>query len=374
MRILHTADWHLGKTLKGQPLIEDQKFIIDQILYIADRQNVKVLLIAGDIYDRGIPPADAVELFNETLTTLAAKKISTLIIDGNHDSATRLNFGSKIFESQNIFITSKVIDEPAQVILEDEFGEVYFSLIPFFEPSEIRAKFFDENTERLTYNDANKFYIDLARKKIPYNKRSVAIAHVFLTGGIESESERKFVGGAANVDAQIFKGYNYVALGHLHSPHVPEEAPKNIRYAGSPLKYSFDEASHKKSVTVVDIDGFGNVEIKDFPLVPRRDVRIVKGTLYELLRETKTDDYICARLTERVINVQDKLANVFPKLLSVEFDLPQKRSDVEENIFRENCSALDYFADFFQSQTGEPLNSKYCEAMGDFLNKIYVEE
>ena len=374
MKILHTADWHLGKTLKGQPLIEDQKFILDQILDIAEKQNVEVLLIAGDIYDRGIPPAEAVELFNETLTILAAKKISTLIIAGNHDSATRLNFGSKIFESQNIFITSKVIDEPAQVILEDEFGEVYFSLIPFFEPSEIRAKFFDENTERLTYNDANKFYIDLARKKIPYNKRSVAIAHVFLTGGIESESERKFVGGAANVDAQIFKGYNYVALGHLHSPHVPEEAPKNIRYAGSPLKYSFDEASHKKSVTVVDIDGFGNVEIKDFPLVPRRDVRIVKGTLYELLRETKTDDYICARLTERVINVQDKLANVFPKLLSVEFDLPQKRSDVEENIFRENCSALDYFADFFQSQTGEPLNSKYCEAMGDFLNKIYVEE
>ena len=373
MRLLHTADWHLGKTLKGAPLIDDQKFILDELFNIIADQKIDALLIAGDIYDRAIPPPDAVELFDETLNRLAEKNLPTLIIAGNHDSATRLNFGSKIFERQKIFITSKVTDSPAQIVLEDDFGEIFFSLIPFFEPAEVRAKFFSEDSERLTYNDANKFYVELARQKIPAGKRSIALAHVFLTCGTESESERKFVGGSANVDAQIFSGYDYVALGHLHRPQ--KVSAENIRYAGSPLKYSFDEATHKKSVTLVEFGGNGFVAAEKIPLTPRRDVRIVNGTLDELKKFPRSEDYICARLTERAINVQNKLADIFPNLLSVEFHLPQENFSTNDMTSpRKSCSTLDYFADFFQTQTGEILNDDYRSAMSDFLEKIVRDE
>ena len=363
MKLLHTADLHLGKTLKGQSLIDDQEFILDEIFKVIDDAKPDAFLIAGDVYDRGIPPAEAVSLFDETLNKLAEKNLPTLIIAGNHDSATRLNFGSKLFERQNIFIASRVTDTPAQVVLEDKFGEVYFSLIPYFVPAEIKSEL----------ADADKFYIELARRRIPNGKRSVAIAHMFLAGGIESESERKFVGGAANVDSKIFDGYNYVALGHLHRPQ--KISVENIRYAGSPLKYSFDEANHKKSVTLIDLDEAGAVEIEKIPLTPRRDVRIETGTLHDLLRNGRTDDYICARLTERVINVQDKLAWIFPHLLSVEFDLPQSFSaDNESKIFREGTSTLDYFADFFNVQTGENLTAEYRAAMEKFLTEIDRDE
>lgn len=368
MRLLHTADWHLGKTLKGQNLLDDQKFILDEIFKVIDDQKPDAILICGDIYDRGVPPVDAVELFNETLNRFAEKNLPTLIIAGNHDSATRLNFGSKLFERQNIFITSKIADEPKNIVLEDNFGEIYFSMIPFFEPGEIKNKFFDENAERLTYNDANKFYVDFLRKKIPKSKRSVALAHIFLTGGVESDSERKIVGTLSNVDANIFSDYNYVALGHLHRPQK--------FYSGSPLKYSFDEANQKKSVTIVEINGVGNVKTEKIPLTPQKDVRIVEGTFEELKNFPRTEDYICAKLTKREINVQDKLAWNFPHLLSVEYIFPQNFStdSVSASKFGDGISVLDYFADFFKIQTGEDLNSDYREAMSDFLTEISKEE
>ena len=355
MRLLHTADWHLGKTLKGAPLIDDQNFILDEIFHIIDDEKIDALLIAGDVYDRAVPPPDAVDLFNDTLNRLAEKNLPTLIIAGNHDSATRLNFGSKLFESRNIFIASKVADEPAQIILSDSFGEIYFTLLPFAEPVELAEM------------------ITSARQKISDGKRSVAVAHAFLTGGIESESERKFVGGNSNVDAKIFHGYDYVALGHLHRPQ--KISAENIRYAGSPLKYSFDEATHKKSVTIVEFDAQGFVDAKKISLTPRRDVRIVTGTLAELKNFSRTEDYICARLTEREINVQDKLADVFPNLLSVEFILAKNSStDDKTTTPREGGSTLDCFADFFSEQTGEILSDDYRAAMQNLLISLARDE
>ncbi len=373
MRLLHTADWHLGKTLKGANLLDDQKFIIDEIFSVIDDEKVDAILIAGDVYDRAVPPPEAVELFNETLNRFAERNLPTLIIAGNHDSARRLNFGSKIFASKNIFIASKLYNEPAQIVLSDDFGEVYFSMIPFFEPTEIRTKFFDEDSERLTFNDANKFFVERARKKIPSGKRSVALAHVFLTGGEESESERKFVGTAANVDAQIFAGYDYVALGHLHRPQ--RISAENIRYAGSPLKYSFDEAAHKKSATIVELDAQGFVGAKKIPLTPRRDVRIVTGTIDELKNFECTQDYICARLTERAINVQNKLAHVFPNLLGVEFNLQKiSAANDEPTTSHAGTTKLDYFADFFLTQTSQTLSDEYREAMRELLAKLDRDE
>lgn len=347
MRLLHTADWHLGKTFKGAPLIDDQKFIINQILDIIDREKIDALLIAGDVYDRAVPPVDAVDLFNDTLNRLAEKNLPTLIIAGNHDSAARLNFGSKLFASRNIYIAAKS-DKPVQVVLRDVFGEVYFTLLPFAEPDELVATIEQLNIPR---------------------GRNVAVAHAFLTGGIESDSERKFVGGSANVDAKIFSDFDYVALGHLHRPQ--KISAENIRYAGSPLKYSFDEEKHQKSVTIVEFDAQGFVDAKKIPLTPRRDVRIVTGTLAELKDLPRTEDYICVRLLERVINPTDKLADVFPHLLSVEpFSAKNSSTDDAATTNRAGFSTSEYFADFFAEQTGENLSDDYRAAMDELFAKL----
>ena len=368
MRLLHTADWHLGKTLKGQPLIDDQRFIIKEIFKVIDDQKPDAILICGDIYDRGVPPIDAVELFNETLTKLAERKLPTLIIAGNHDSATRLNFGSELFARQNIFIAAKVSDEPKNIVLEDEFGEIYFSMIPFFEPGEIKSKFFSDDTERLTYNDANKFYVDLARQKIPANKRSVAMAHVFISGGVESDSERKIVGTLSNVEANIFSEYNYIALGHLHKPQK--------FYSGSPLKYSFDEANHKKSVTIVDIDGLGNIEPKKFALKPLHDVIVVKGTFAELMKRKPIQDYVQIILTDDVyIYETEKLRKAFPNFLEVKRESHLKSyDDVSPSSFRKEDSISEQFANFFNDVMQEPMTNDEQAAFEQVLHEIEREE
>lgn len=366
MRLLHTADWHLGKTLKGQNLLDDQEYIIEEIFKIIYDEDIEAVMICGDVYDRGVPPVEAVDLLNRTLTRLAEKKIPTLIISGNHDSQTRLNFGNRIFERQKFFFAAKITDEPRNFVLEDKFGEVYFSPIPFFEPAELQNKFLYTSIERMSYNDANSYYLDLLRHRIPRGKRRVVMAHVFLTGGEESESERKIVGTLANVDAKIFETYNYVALGHLHRPQK--------FYSGSPLKYSFDEAGQKKSVTIVDLDGEGQVQTKRVELTPRRDVRIVNGTIDELRGYLRTEDYIVARLNQYEIGAREKLERNFPNLLGVEFVSRQNLSDDTQKKFTAGTEPLDYFAEFFKAQTGEDLNADYRAAMGDFLSKISKEE
>ena len=367
MRLLHTADWHLGKTLKGQSLLDDQRYILEEIFRIANEEDVDAVLVAGDIYDRGVPPVEAVELLNETLITFAERSIPMFIISGNHDSQTRLNFGSQFFSRRKIFIAGKISEEPRNIVLEDKFGEVYFSMIPFFEPGEVQSIFLQMKLGRMTYNEANEYYLDLMRLRIPRGKRSVVMAHVFLTGGEQSDSERKIIGTLANVELNIFEGYNYVALGHLHRPQK--------FYSGSPLKYSFDEANHRKSVTIVEIDAEGSVQTKRVDLRPCRDVRIVEGTVDELRNYLRTEDYVFARLTKRELNAREKLARTFPNLLGVEFDLPKDFSDyVAERKFNASISTLDYFAEFFKAQTGEDLSLDYREAMSDFLTEISKEE
>ncbi|MBR6711684.1 MAG: exonuclease SbcCD subunit D [Selenomonadaceae bacterium] len=368
MKLLHTADWHLGKTLKGQNLLDDQKYILDEIFEVIDDQKPDAILICGDIYDRGVPPIDAVDLFNETLTKLAERNLPTLIIAGNHDSATRLNFGSELFARQNIFIAAKITDTPAQIVLNDKFGEIYFSMIPFFEPGEIKSKFFSEDAERLTYNDANKFYVDLARQKISANKRSVALAHVFLTGGVESDSERKIVGTLSNVNANIFSRYNYIALGHLHKPQK--------FYSGSPLKYSFDEANHKKSVTIVDIDGVGNVKTEKFELTPRRDVKVVTGTFNELIKRKPIQDYVQIILTDDVyIYETEKLRDAFPNFLEVKRENHLKSyDDASPSSFSKEDSISEQFANFFKDVMQEPMTNDEQAALEEILREVEREE
>ncbi len=376
MRIIHTADWHLGKTLKNQSLIDDQKYILDEFLKLLDASKIDAVIIAGDIYDRAIPPVDAINLLDEIISKLIERKIPVLSISGNHDSAERLHFGRKLFAQSNFFINTKPVKNPAPIVLSDKFGEVYFSLIPFFEAAEIKNVFAQNE---LDINAANKFYIAECRKKIPAGKRSVAVAHLFAAGGLTSESERKFVGAVENVDAANFADYNYTALGHLHKPQTMKKNNYIVRYSGSLLKYSFDEARYNKGVTLINLDGAGKTSFEHIDLKPRRDVRIIEGTVDELKNSARSLDYIHANLTDKnhVLYAMEKLRDsAFPNILSVQFiNLERKIENPARAMeMRENVSIIENFADFFEFETGEKLTGEYRQAMEKFLSKLESEQ
>ena len=369
MKIIHTADWHLGKTLKSQPLIDDQSYILAEFLKLIDDTNPDAVIIAGDVYDRGIPPVDAVALFDEIIFKLIARKIPVLSISGNHDSAGRLNFGSRLFERADFFIN---VDAP--VILSDNFGEVYFSLIPYFTAAEIKNKF-ALDAEDFDTSAATKICVENARQKIPAGKRSVAIAHLFATGGVTSESERKNIGTIESVDAGIFAGYNYTALGHLHKPQTMKKTGHVVRYSGSLLKYSFDEVGYSKGVTLVELDGAGKVTAEHIPLTPKRDVKIVEGTIDELNQSARTEDYIHANLTNKnhVLYAMEKLrSGAFPNILSLNFVNLERAGESRTSRAKRiaGISTLEYFADFYEHETGEKLEGEYRRAMADFLDEL----
>lgn len=364
MKLLHTADWHLGKTLNGVNLIDDQEHIIKEIFSVIRDEKPDAILIAGDVYDRADPSTDAIDLFDEIIFKLTMKKIPVLCIAGNHDSAERLNFGSRLFANKNFFITAKAC-ENKNIALNDEFGEVYFSLIPYFDPAEIKAD------ERLTFNAANKIYLESARQEIPAGKRSVAVAHVFIDGGEESDSERKFVGTTGKVSPEIFSGYDYVALGHLHK--AQKIFSDKIRYAGSPLKYSAKESNHVKGVTLVELDANGFVDAKPIPLTPRRDLIEVDGRLADFLSEPTNDAYAYVTLTDKVFvyDAAQKLRVVFPNLMEAK-NQSRPKDFVEEPArqFRENAPLDEQFADFFFEMTRRNLTADERAAMAEIFREV----
>ena len=265
----------------------------------------------------------------------------------------------------------------ASIVLEDNFGKVYFSLIPFFEPTDMREKILgDDSTEKLTADDVNKFYIAEARKKIPIGKRSVAVAHLFVTGGVSSDSERKFVGTVENVDKKNFSAYNYAALGHLHRQQTLNKDSQNfIRYSGSPLKYSFGEANHIKGVTLVEIDGEGNVTAQNIKLTPRHDVQVVKGTVAELCKLPRSENFIHAQIEDmqNVLSAADRLRETScPNLLSLEFLNTKVAGEDFSNKLnvREGVSPLEHFIDFYEYSTKEKMPSAYRDAMEKLISSI----
>ena len=369
MRFIHTADWHLGKTLKGQSLIDDQKYILGKFLEIVDEQKVDAIIIAGDIYDRNVPPEEAVNLFDWILNELIIKrKLHVLGIAGNHDSESRLNFGNKLFENTKFHIRARLTNNIEPIVINDEFGEIYFSLIPYFEPSKVKAILNLNDDEELSFDDAAKKLVDIARLKIPEGVRSVAVTHAFIVGGKESGSERRLPGGAGVGGAELvkpynFKDYNYTALGHLHGPTFHSQNP-NVRYSGSLLKYSFDEWKQSKSVTLVEIDGEGNFSINNnLPLVPIRDVRVIKGNIQDILdNEPDSDDYISVQYEGvNLPNLNAKMRNKFVNLLEFK-PLDRVLSKAMENVLqREGMSPLDLFKNFFKDTTGNDLTSEEVE-------------
>ena len=371
MRFIHTADWHLGKSLKSQSLIDDQRYILKTLLKIVDDSKVDAIAIAGDIYDRSVPPEEAVYLFDQVLNELILERdLHVLCIAGNHDSEGRLNFGNKLFDNAKFHIRAKVTDEIEPVILNDDFGEVYFSLIPYFEPSKVKIAFNIGDDVELTFDEAAELLVKAARSKIPFGARSVAVTHAFIAGGVESGSERRLPGGAGQVSSHHFKDYNYTALGHLHGSTLTD---KKIRYSGSLLKYSFDEWKQSKSVTLVNINGEGSVTINnDLPLIPMRDVKVIKGKVKDILdNEPDSDDYISVQYEGIIFNNQNTLLRKkFINLLEVKpIDRVLSRT-VEGARQLENISNIDLFCKFFKDTMGETMTDKELSVMVELIEEM----
>lgn len=323
MKLLHIADLHIGKRVNEFNMIEDQRYILNQILRITEETQPDAVLIAGDVYDKCQPSAEAVELLDEFLTLITSRVRKVLMISGNHDSPERLGFGSRILKKNGLHIGGVFEGSLSKVVLKDEYGKVNLYLLPFIKPAMARP-YFDIPLE--TYDSTLRAV--LSRESLPAGDRNVLLAHQFVTSGAaepeRSDSESLSLGGLDNVDVSCFEGFDYVALGHIHGPQ--KIGRDTVRYAGSPLKYSFSEARHKKSAVLVELGAKGDWDIRLIPLEPLRDMRRIWGPLEQLLKAGREDggirDYIHATLTdeEEIYDAVGKLRRVYPNLMALEFD------------------------------------------------------
>ena len=346
MRILHTADWHLGKLFYGDYLTDDQAYVLsEQFLPMVKEEGVDAVVLAGDVYDRSLPPAEAVELFDEIAIKVTAELgVPFFVISGNHDSAVRLSFGSELLKKEGLYIAGELEKLRGPVILEDESGPVAFYSLPFIEPAAGRQFFDDDDIH--SHEDALK---RLMRSQGEAKGRSVCIAHTFVVGGAASDSERPLsIGGTDAVASSIFSPYTYTALGHLHGPQ--QAGDPNIRYAGSLLKYSFGEARQHKGTLLADIDGRGTVKTTFLPFAPRRDVRIVEGAFDDILArpDERTDDFILVRLTDRepILDGMAKVRRKYPNAMALELPNRQRQGEMERAFDVRKTTERQLFANF----------------------------
>ncbi len=377
MRFLHTADWHLGKLFGRRYMTEDQAYVLEAFFDLVHESRVDAVVIAGDIYDRSVPPAEAVKLFNEVLTRLVLDvKVPVFFIAGNHDSAARLDFGSRLFERAGVYLRGVIDASVTPIVVPDPFGDVYISLIPFCDPPSVREAFGLEKTP--SFDEAMGLVVKQAREGIPEGARSIAVAHAFLAGGLASESERPLsVGGTDAVSPAHFADYSYTALGHLHRPQ--KAGGETIRYSGSLLKYSFDEAAQKKGVLIVDMDEKGEVSVETVPLTPKHDVRIVKGFMDEIRNgsdELPLDDYVRVDLLDEVpvLNAYEKLSAIYPNLLGI--TRPNVHVGDSQGARREprKESEVALFGDFFQEMAKEPLTEAQRKELISCIEEVRREE
>ena len=383
MKLLHLADLHLGKILQEQSLIEDQEYMLNQIIKLIKKENVETVLISGDVYDRSVPPAEAVNLLDSFLKTLIKElKIKVFIIAGNHDSKDRLGFGSKIFEDEGLYIESKYTGNLRKVELQDEYGKLNIYMLPFVKPVEVK-QFFEDDLEN-NYNIAiNKI---IGKEEINKRERNIILVHQFVTAGTiepeRTESEVLSLGGIENVDVSNFNDFDYVAIGHVHRPQ--KIGRDTARYAGTMLKYSFSEINHNKTVSIIEIKEKGDININLVQLNPLRDMREIKGPLEELIKPENyecgnTNDYIKAVITneEPVYDAIGQIRRIYPNTLKLEIRNSKTISNVEEqNINLENIkkkTELELFADFYKSQNNVELDERQTEIIKNIISEVKNE-
>lgn len=376
MKFVHLSDLHLGKRVNGYSMIEDQKYILLKILNVIDEQKAEAVVIAGDVYDKPIPPTEAVQLFDDFLFRLVERNLQILVISGNHDSPERIAFGSRFMDKSGVHMSQVYNGKNDLVELKDKYGKVNFYMLPFVKPSNVRRFFEDEEIN--TYTDAVR--VAVSHMNVNKKARNVIITHQFVTGAQRSESETIAVGGTDNVDSYVFDDFDYVALGHIHGP---QNVGKNtVRYCGTPLKYSFSEISHKKSVTVVEMKEKGNVKVSTVELTPKLDMREIKGTYEELTfkknyENTNTEDYLHIILTdeEDVADAVAKLRCVYPNLMKLDYDNTRTRNSfaltqAEET---EKKSDTELLSEFFVKQNGKPLSDEQLEYAANLFEQIKEE-
>lgn len=373
MKIMHLSDLHIGKKVNEYSMLQDQIYILKEILRIIDNEKVETVIIAGDVYDRSLPPNEALELFDEFLYQLSGRNVNVFVISGNHDSPERISYGGRMMTENKIFLSPVYDGNVKPITLNDDYGEVNFYLLPFVRPADIRRYFPDENIEN--YTDAVKVAID--NMNVDFSERNILVTHQFVTGAELSESEDIMVGGTDNVSGEVFDGFDYVALGHIHSPQ--NVGSEHIRYCGTPLKYSFSEAGQQKSATVVELLEKGNLKIREIPLKPLRDMRKLKGTYMEITslsgyQDTNTEDYVQITLTdeEDIVDGMQKLRTIYPNLMRLEYDNRRTRENQEiagtETVKRK--SELEYFEEFFELQNNQPMNEEQRKYSEDLIRKI----
>ena len=374
MKILHLSDLHFGKRLNNFSLLEDQYHINQQIFKLAEDTHIEAVIIAGDVFDKQIPSAGAIQLFDDFLNFWAELNLPVFIISGNHDSAERLSFGANIFSNNNIYISPVYNGQITPITLNDAYGKINFYLLPFIKPATVRPFFPDEKIN--SYTEA----VQTVLKKLPLNKneRNILIAHQFVTGAVLSDSEEIVIGGLDNIDAHIFNSFDYVALGHIHTPQTILR--DTIRYCGTLLKYSFSEANQQKSATIVNIKTKGQIDIDTYPVKPLHDMRKIKGTYAELTSRqtyinTDTNDYILATLTdeEDIPDAVNRLRSIYPNIIQLNYDNTRTRTSRNiETIDTNTAKApLELFNEFYKLQNNQPLNEIQSQIIQDLISAIW---
>lgn len=368
MRLLHISDLHIGKRVNEFSMIEDQKYILRQILTIADNQQVDGVMIAGDIYDKPVPSAESVQVFDWFLTELADRGKQVYAVSGNHDSAERIAFGAQLMSGRGVFVSPVYRGDIAMITAQDSYGELCLYLLPFIKPAVVRhalegAPDMEGRALPESYQDAVALAVE--RMNVDCSKRNILIAHQFVTGAGRCDSEEVSVGGLDNVDADVFDAFDYVALGHIHSPQFLKR--ETVRYCGTPLKYSFSEAEQEKSVTVVELREKGEVEISTVPLVPLHDLRKIRGTYLEVTalsfyQNTDTEDYVQITLTdeEDIPDGLQKLRIIYPNLMRLEYDNSRTRQSryIERAEEIEQKTELELFAEFYELQNNQAMSDE----------------
>lgn len=379
MRFIHTADWHLGRLFHGASLVDDQAHLLNQLVDLARDAKPDVVLVAGDVYDRAVPPPDAVQVLDDVLSRLVLDlKVPVVIIAGNHDSPGRLNFASRLLAGRRLYVTGHLPARCEPLVLEDGHGPVHFYSVPYAEPSTVRQCL--ECPQIADHDAAMAAVLDRVRATHPAGARSVVIGHAFVAGGRECESERPLsVGGAGTVDASRFAGFHYAALGHLHCPQ--SLAGGTVRYCGSLMKYSFDESDQTKGVNLVEMDGSGACAVETIALRPRRDVRRVSGPMADLLSGATDvgakDDYLEVMLldTGPVLDAMGRLRDAYPNILHVR--RPDHEPGTAAASDRPNVRAMDdaqLFKAFYAHVTGAEPSAEQEEAFVQIVDELRRRE
>lgn len=381
MKLIHLSDLHLGKRVNGYSMLEDQDYILKEILSIIIAQSPDAVLIAGDIYDKPVPPAEAVRLFDDFLVQLSRLNVQVFIISGNHDSPERIAFGSRLMDASGIHLSPVCQGTIEPISMTDPYGTVDFYMLPFIKPAHVR-RFYEEESESIeSYTDAMQTVID----HLPINAkhRNVLLTHQFVTGSLRAESEELSIGGSDNIDASVFAPFDYVALGHLHTPQNCGDTGR-IRYCGTPLKYSFSEARDTKSVTVAELFEKGTLNIRTIPLTPLHDLTEIKGT-YDTVTSRSfyentcwQEDYTHITLTdeEDIPDAIGKLRAIYHRLMKLDYDNKRTRSNTEitADLDVEQKTPIQLFSDFYELQNNQPLTETQTTFLNELIEHIWEDE